>query len=81
MNVVDDNLIAKDRTRIDIDVYLAEREDVFAVVAIRVADIEASKCAVARQDRQVDRFQADRCLSDLWTEFLNACFDAFVECA
>ena len=50
MYVVDDNLIAKDRTRIDIDVYLAEREDVFAFVAIRVADIEASECAVARQD-------------------------------
>ena len=47
MNLVDDDFVAENGSSINIDVDLSECEDVFTLIAVGVADIEACECAVA----------------------------------
>lgn len=79
MYFFNDDGIAGEAGGFDVDQDFAEFEDIFALVALRVTDLETGDGTTAGSEGEVDRFNADRRLGDFGPEGINGGGDALIE--
>lgn len=79
MDFIDHDGIAEDGAGIELDVDLAQGKDIFALETFGVADNETFERAAPGEGREVDGFECDGSLRDLWSDGFHPLFDAAVQ--